>query len=194
MSYCPTQWFHKASSCRRANRNVSSPSFHDVAYSFNAALDDPHCCGGCCAESRCPLSQWHPCTRHCCATSTSSHGRGTDFFTAASGSLRLRLPLLLLMLLLRLRLHGRRSTMCRVFSLHCLVVLSLLSFLPHFSSSASSARLRVSSTLSSSRACSAALLAARQIRRRPRAVRMCGPLSTRINHAFHHDMCLLDVH
>ena len=39
MSYCPTQWFHKASSCRRANRNVSSPSFHDVAYSFNAALD-----------------------------------------------------------------------------------------------------------------------------------------------------------
>ena len=28
-------------------------------------------------------------------------------------------------------LLGRCSTMCRVFSLHCLVVISLLSFLPH---------------------------------------------------------------
>ena len=88
---------------------------------------------------------------------------------------------------------ARCSTMCRVFSLHCLFCLSLLSFLPHFSPSASSAKLWVSSTLSSSRACSAALLAARQIRRRPRAVRMC-PLSTRIHHAFlHHVMCLFDT-
>ena len=91
-------------------------------------------------------------------------------------------------------LFSRCSTMRRVFSLRCLVVLSLLSFLPHFSPSASSARLRVSSTLSWSRACSAALLAARQIRRRPRAVRMCGPPSIRIHHAFfHHVMCLFDT-
>ena len=48
----------------------------------------------------------------------------------------------------------------------------------HVSPSASSARLRVPSTLPSSRACSAALLAARQTRRRHRAVRMCGPPST----------------
>ena len=59
-------------------------SFHDVAYSFSTQryhwrlLDArcPHCCGECCVESRCPLSQWHPCTRHCCATSISSRGRG----------------------------------------------------------------------------------------------------------------------
>ena len=75
-----------------------------------------------------------------------------------------------------------------------LFVLSLSSFFLHFSPSVSLAKLWVSSTLSSSRACSAALLAARQIRRRPRAVRMCGPLSTRIHHAFlHHVMCLFDT-
>ena len=79
-----------------------------------------------------------------------------------------------------------------MFALHCLVCLS--PFLPHVSPSASSAKLWVSSTLSSSRACSAALLAARQIRRRPRAVRMCGPPSTRIHHAFfHHVVCLFDT-
>ena len=60
-------------------------------------------------------------------------------------------------------------TRCKVFPLHCLVCLSPF-LLHHVFPSASSARLRVSSTLSSSRACSAALLAARQIRRRPRAV------------------------
>ena len=82
--------------------------------------------------------------------------------------------------------------MCRVFSLHGLFCLSLLSCLP-FSPSASSA-VKVSSTQQLSRTCSAALLASRQIRRRPRAVRMCGPLSTRIHHAFrHHVMCLFDT-
>ena len=66
-----------------------------------------------------------------------------------------------------------------------------LHFLP-FSPSASSA-IWVSSTQPLSRACSAALLAARQIRRRSRAVRMCGPVSTRIHQAFlHHVMCLFD--
>ena len=46
----------------------------------------------------------------------------------------------------------------------------------------------------SSRACSAALLAARHVRRRPRAVRKCGPLSTRTHQAFlHHVMCLFDT-
>ena len=67
----------------------------------------------------------------------------------------------------------------------------LLPFLP--SQFLPSAELWVSSTLSSSRACSAALLAARQIRRRPRAVHMCGPPSIRIHHAFrHHVRCLFD--
>ena len=42
--------------------------------------------------------------------------------------------------------------------------------------------------------CSAAFLAARHVRRRPRAVRMCGPLFTRIHQAFlHHVMCLFDT-
>ena len=62
----------------------------------------------------------------------------------------------------------------------CSVLLSFLPVVPcsHFflipvSPSASSAKLWVSPTPSLSRACSAALLADRQIRRRPRAVRMC---------------------
>ena len=83
----------------------------------------------------------------------------------------------------------------------CSVLLSFLPvvpcshfFLPSVSSSASSAKRWVSPTPSLSRACSAALLAARQTRRRPRAVRMCGPLFTRIHHAFlHHVMCLFDT-
>ena len=66
-------------------------------------------------------------------------------------------------------LLGRCSTMCRVFSLHCLFCPSLLSFLPHFSPS-------------------------RQIRRRPLAVRMCGPLSTRLHQAFfHHVMSIRHI-
>ena len=78
--------------------------------------------------------------------------------------------------------------------LYCVVCSVFLSFLHHFSLSASSAKLWVSSTLSSSRACSAPLLAARQIRRRPCAVCKCGPLSTRIHHAFfHHIICLFDT-
>ena len=89
---------------------------------------------------------------------------------------------------------GKCSTMCKVLLSSLLVLPCSHFFLPRFSPSASSARLWVSSTPSLSRACSAALLAARQIRRRPRAVRMCGPLSTRIHHAFlHHVMCLFDT-
>ena len=79
------------------------------------------------------------------------------------------------------------KTTCRVLLSSLLVLPCSHSFLPHFSSSASSARLWVSSALSSSRACSAALLA-------PRAVLRCGPLSTRIHQAFfHHVMCLFDT-
>ena len=88
---------------------------------------------------------------------------------------------------------GKCIARCRVFSLRCLVCLSPF-LLSHFSSSAPSAELRVSSTLSLSRACSAALLAARHVRRRPRAIRKCGPLSTRIHQAFlHHVTCLFDT-
>ena len=50
------------------------------------------------------------------------------------------------------------------------------------------------SVCSSSRTSSAALVAARHVRRRPRAVRNCGPLSTRIHQAFlHHVPCLFDT-
>ena len=81
---------------------------------------------------------------------------------------------------------------------YCLVVSPFLSpflpFFPRVSPSASSAKLWVSSTLSSSRACSAAFLAARQIRRRPRPVRICGPTSTRIHHAFSTMSCVYSTH
>ena len=84
--------------------------------------------------------------------------------------------------------------MCEVLLSSLLVLPCSHFFLLHVSPSASSAGLRVSSTLSSSQACSTALLAARQIRRRPRAVRMCGPLFTRIQDAFfHHVTCLFDT-
>ena len=109
-----------------------------------------------------------------------------------TASVLLRLLLLLLLGLLRLR-SGRQS-MCRVLLSSLLVLPWFHFFLPHVFPSASSARLWVSSTLSSSRACSAALLAARRVRRRPRAVRRCGPLSTRIHRGFfHHVMCLFDT-
>ena len=157
----------------------------------------PHCCGGYVARNQnCPLSQWHLCAKYCCVTSTTAHGRQTDFFTAAFrvAAAAAVVAAAAAAAAAAVALLGRCSTMCRVFSLHCLVVISLLSFLLHVSPSASSARLWVSLTLSSSRACSAALLAARQIRRRPRALRMCGPLSTRIHHAFfRHVMCLFDT-
>ena len=88
-------------------------------------------------------------------------------------------------------LCGRCSTRCNVLSVHCLSVC----LLSHFSHFASSARHRISSTMSPSRAHSAALLAARQTRRRPLALRMLDPSSIRIHHAFlHHVMCLFDTH
>ena len=53
---------------------------------------------------------------------------------------------------------------------------------------------RVSPTQFPLRTCSVACLAARQVLRRPLALRMCGPLSTRTHHAFcHHVMCLFDT-
>ena len=78
------------------------------------------------------------------------------------------------------------KTTCRVLLSSLLVLPCSHLFLPLVFPSASSAKLWVSPTPSLSRACSAALLAARQTRRRPRAVCMCGPLSTRIHHAFLH--------
>ena len=85
---------------------------------------------------------------------------------------------------------GRCSTICRMFSLHCLVCFSTF-LLHHFSPSASSARPWVSSTLSSSRACLVALLAARQTLRLPLALRMLDPSSIRTHHSFlHHVMYL----
>ena len=77
---------------------------------------------------------------------------------------------------------GKWKTPCRMLLSSLLVLPCSRFFLPHFSASASSAELWVSLALSSSRACSAALMAAHQIRRRPRAVRMCGPPSIRIHH------------
>ena len=72
--------------------------------------------------------------------------------------------------------------------------LSVSLFPSHFSPSASSAPSRVSPTQLPLRTCSAACLAARQVLRRLLAVRMCGPLSTRIHHALcHHVMCLFDT-
>ena len=88
---------------------------------------------------------------------------------------------------------GKWKTTCHVL-LSSLFLSCSHFFLPHFSPSASSVKLWVSSTLSLSRACSAALLAVRQTHRRPRAVLMCGPLSTQIHQAFfHHVMCLFDT-
>ena len=70
---------------------------------------------------------------------------------------------------------------------------SLLPFSP-FCLCASSTPSRVSPTQLPLRTCSAACLAARQVLRRPLALRMCGPWSTRIHHAFcHHVMCLFDT-
>ena len=87
---------------------------------------------------------------------------------------------------------GKWITRCKVFALHCLVRLSPF-LLPHVSPSASSGKLCLSS-FSSSGACSAALQAARHVRRRHRSVRMFCPFSTRIHHAFrHHVMCLFDT-
>ena len=86
-----------------------------------------------------------------------------------------------------------RKVQCRVSSLRCLVCLSPL-FFSHFSISASSAACWVSSTKSPSRACSAALLAARQTRRLPLALLMLDPSSIRIHHArLHHVVCLFDT-
>ena len=57
-----------------------------------------------------------------------------------------------------------------------------------------SARFWISSTQSPSRACSAALLAARRSCAFPLALRMLDPSSMRIHHAFlHHVMCLFDT-
>ena len=106
----------------------------------------------------------------------------------ASALLRLLLLLLLLFGLLRLR-SGRQRAGCCFLLPFCfsLAPISSFSISPN---SVSSAGLWVFSTLSSSRACSAALLVARHTRRRPRAVCMCGPLSTRIHLAFLHPaMC-----
>ena len=88
---------------------------------------------------------------------------------------------------------GAAVGMCKttwiVASLFCLPCLS-----PHLCLSLSPSSPWVSPTHSSWQACSAACLAARQILRRPLAVRMCGPLLTRTHHAFcHHVMCLFDT-
>ena len=101
----------------------------------------------------------------------------------ANALLRLLL-LLLLGLLLRLR-GGRRRAVCCFFSPRR----SLLPFLSPpclllclFGKALGLSDPVIVSSLS------------RQIRLRPRAVRMCGPLSTRIHHAFfHHVMCLFDT-
>ena len=126
--------------------------------------------------------------------------RWTDTFTAASASAAAAAAVAAVVVAVALVAVavvvpvGKWKTTCRVLLSSLLVLPCSRFFLHHFSPSASSAELWVSSTLSSSRACSAALLAARQIRRRPRAVRMCGPPSTRIHHASrHHVMCLFDT-
>ena len=87
---------------------------------------------------------------------------------------------------------GKWKTTCRVLLSSLLIHPCSHLFLHHFYPYASSAKLWVSSALSSSRACSAALLTARHVRRRPRAVRKFCPLSTRTtscvystHHSFH---------
>ena len=80
---------------------------------------------------------------------------------------------------------GRWKTTCRVL-LASLPVLPCSHFFLHLSLFPLPLRLWVSLTLSSSRTGSAALLAARHVRQGPRAVRMCGPLSTRIHQAVLH--------
>ena len=88
---------------------------------------------------------------------------------------------------------GKWKTTCRVL-LASLLVLPCSHFFLLLSLFPLPLRLWVSLTLSSSRACSVALLAACHVRRRPRAVRMCGPLSTRIHQTFlHHVLCLFDT-
>ena len=112
----------------------------------------------------------------------------------AGALLRLQLPFLLLLLLLLLlrfadvvRRVGLGEGWPRCFFYFALV-------LPFLTVSVSVSSHRVSPTQFPSRTCSAACLAARQVLRRPLALRMCGPLSTRTHHAFcHHVMCLFDT-
>ena len=107
------------------------------------------------------------------------------------------LPCLLLLLLLLLLPFLASEGQCAECS-HCPVLslfLSVSLLLPcsHFCLSAFSAPSRVSPNQFPLRTCSAACLAARQVLRCPLALRVCGPWSTRIHHAFcHHVMCLFD--
>ena len=103
--------------------------------------------------------------------------------------LRSLLQLLLRLLqLLCLRLgSGRQRAKVLFFSL-------LVHPCSHFSSSASSANFWVSSAQFPSRTCSTTCLTFHKVLHRPLALRMCGPLSTRIHYAFCSNVrCLFDT-
>ena len=81
---------------------------------------------------------------------------------------------------------GKCTTVCRVFSLHCLVCLSPAFFLHFGCLSGLSDRVSTASLFGRS--------SARQTLRLPLALRMLNPASIRIHHALlHHVMCLFDT-
>ena len=160
-------------------RMIRKMSIADTTLS--TAKTNPHYGHRCRARLRCPLSRWHSCASlqaHCCGCCC-CWGCCVCEVCGSCCCVAWQVQ------------HYVQSVFTALFVLFlpCSHV-----FLLHFSLSVSLAGLWASSTLSSSRACSAALLATRQVRRRSRAVRMCGLLSTRIHQAFlHHVMCLFDT-
>ena len=166
----------------------------------NCQLLKAHCDRG--VHSDTPLKQW---SRRDCLNPHTALARTEDtcgrflngkhrvlchhwrrFAAVAAAVAAAAVMVVLVSVAVALALASKFITRCRVLSFRCLVSLpfSFPISLP--------LPLRLSS--GSSRACSAALLAARHVRRRPRAVHKGVPLSTQIHQAFlHHLMCLFDT-